>query len=320
MMESPKKSDKESSLHPKNLHRGSYDLEALIKTSPELDRHVFVNSYGNQTLNFSDPKAVIALNQALLKHYYQVEHWEIPNGFLCPPVPGRADYIHYLGDLLAQGNSGTVPNQSRIHGLDIGTGANLIYPLLGVAIQGWRMYGAELNLKALASAKAILSNNPSFQPKIELRAQPEASRIFHGIIQKEEFFDFTLCNPPFHDSPESAQEGSRRKVRNLTGKVNKKAVLNFGGQAAELWTEGGEMTFIENMIKESVDFKNQVFWFTCLVSKSEHLKPLEALLKRSGVNSKLIFEMSQGNKKSRFLAWTFLDEKKQEAWRNLRWK
>lgn len=318
-MDSPKKSNKAASLHPQNLHQGSYDLEALIKTCPELERHLFVNSFGNHTLDFSDPKAVKALNRALLKHFYQVDHWEIPDDFLCPPIPGRADYIHYLGDLLAQSNDDKLPDRSKVQGLDIGTGANLIYPLLAVAIQGWKMTGSELNPKALALAEQILIGNPSFQPKIELRAQKDASKIFEGIIQKEEFYDFTLCNPPFHDSANTAREGSQRKIRNLTGKVNLKPVLNFGGQAAELWTAGGEMTFIQNMITESVGFKNQVFWFTTLVSKSDHLKALQKAIKQNGVHSQKVFEMAQGNKKSRFLAWTFLDEKKQEAWRKFRW-
>jgi len=319
-MESRKKSTSEASLHPQNIHQGTYDLEALIKTSSELGRHVLVSSFGNQTLDFSNPKAVLALNRALLKHFYQVENWEIPEGFLCPPIPGRADYIHYLGDLLVQSNSGKLPDRSRINGLDIGTGANLIYPLLGVAIQGWNMTGVELNPIALASAENILNSNPLFQPKIELRTQNDASKIFEGIIHKEDFFDFTLCNPPFHDSLKTAQEGSKRKIRNLTGKGNPKPILNFGGQSAELWTIGGELTFIQNMIKESVRFQNQILWFTCLVSKSEHLKALELILKKTGVYSQKVFKMSQGNKKSRFLAWTFLDEKKQEAWRKFRWK
>lgn len=319
-MESSKKSPHKAGLHPQNLHHGSYDLDRLIKTSSELERFVFVNLHGNQTLDFSDPKAVLALNRALLKHYYLVDNWEIPAGFLCPAIPGRADYIHYLSDLLTQSNSGKLPEGSKIHGLDIGTGANLIYPLLGVAIQSWRMTGVELNPKALASAQNIWSNNPSFQAKIQLRAQKDASKIFEGIIQKEEYFDFTICNPPFHDSLKTAQEGSHRKVQNLTGKAYSKHILNFGGQAAELWTVGGEVKFIENMIAESVRFKNQVFWFTCLVSKSEHLKALESTLKRSGVYAQKTIEMAQGNKKSRFLAWTYLDGKKQEAWKEFRWK
>lgn len=307
-------------LHPRNLHQGRYDLEALSETLPELKSFLFTNEYGNLTLDFANPKAVKSLNQALLRHFYQVDFWDIPDGFLCPPIPGRADYIHHLADWLAQSNSGKNPKRNKIRVLDIGTGANLIYPILGNSIYDWSFVGSELNPKAIESAEQILVKNPQFQGKIEVRPQPDSSKIFSNIIQFEEFFDLTLCNPPFHESAQAAQLGSQRKVRNLTGKPVAKAALNFGGQAAELWTEGGELAFIRKMIAESLLFKNQVFWFTTLVSKSENLKPIQNHLQKSGVIDKKIIEMAQGNKKSRLVAWTFLTEKQQVAWKTYRWK
>jgi 23S rRNA (adenine1618-N6)-methyltransferase len=287
---------------------------------PALKDFLFTNEFGVQTLDFADPKAVKALNQSLLSHFYKVDFWDIPAGFLCPPIPGRADYLHYLADLLAQSNAGKLPKPTHIRALDIGTGANLIYPLLGAAIYGWTFVGSELNPIALHAAKSNLDNNPNFQEKIALRLQSNPESIFEGIIQAEEFFDLTLCNPPFHESAQAAQEGSQRKVRNLTGKAVLKAELNFGGQASELWTAGGELGFIRKMILESSRFKNQVFWFTTLVSKSEHLKPIEAWLKNAGVVAQKTVPMAQGNKQSRFVAWTFLNSKQQEAWRTYRWK
>nr|WP_287935846.1 23S rRNA (adenine(1618)-N(6))-methyltransferase RlmF [Algoriphagus sp.] len=310
----------ENKLHPSNLHQGRYDLEALSETLPELKSFLFTNDYGNLTLDFANPKAVKSLNQALLKHFYQVDFWDIPDGFLCPPIPGRADYIHHLADLLAQSNGGGFPKSAKINVLDIGTGANLIYPILGNSIYDWNFVGSELNPKAIESAKQILAKNPQFQGKIELKPQPDSSKIFSNIIQPEEFFDLTLCNPPFHESALAAQLGSQRKVRNLTGKAVSKAELNFGGQAAELWTEGGELAFIRKMIAESLNFKNQVFWFTTLVSKSEHLKSIQIELQKVGVAEQKIIEMAQGNKKSRLVAWTFLTEKQQAAWKTYRWK
>lgn len=311
--------EKPVGLHPRNLHQGRYDLEALSETLHQLKEFLFVNSYGNLTLDFANPHAVKSLNQALLKHFYQVDYWDIPEGFLCPPIPGRGDYIHHLADLLAQSNAGKIPKGSKINVLDIGTGANLIYPILGNSIYQWRFVGSELNPKAIESAQQILRQNHGFHGKIEVRPQAYSSKIFSHIIQSEEFFDLTLCNPPFHESAQAAQEGSIRKVRNLTGKAIQKADLNFGGQAAELWTEGGELAFIRKMISESLNFKNQVFWFTTLVSKSENLKPLQIQLEKVGVVDQKIIEMSQGNKISRFVAWTFLQAKQKEAWKNYRW-
>ncbi len=311
---------KESSLHPRNLHQGRYDLELLSETLPELRTHIFKNEYGNLTLDFADFKAVKSLNRALLKYFYRVEFWDIPDDFLCPPIPGRADYIHYLADLLRESNSGKIPIGQKIKVLDTGTGANLIYPLLGAASYDWSFVGSELNPLAIQSAQQILDQNSNFQKKIELRSQPNPSNIFTNIIHSEEFFDLTLCNPPFHESAEAAQEGSKRKVKNLTGKSGSKVKLNFGGQAAELWTEGGELEFIRKIIQESLRFKSQVYWFTTLVSKSENLKSIYHQLEKAGVFTQKTIQMAQGNKKSRFVAWTFLTEKQQVAWKKYRWK
>lgn len=310
---------KDTVLHPRNFHQGRYNLEELSVTLPELKEFIFINEFGNLTLDFADPKAVKSLNRALLKHFYQLKFWDIPEGFLCPPIPGRADYIHYLADLLIETNGGKTPIGTRIKVLDIGTGANLIYPILGNASYGWSFVGSELNPQAIKSAQQILSANPHLKEKIEVRNQPDPSQIFSGIIQKEEFFDLTMCNPPFHESAEAAQEGSMRKVRNLTGKAVSNAKLNFGGQASELWTEGGELEFIRKMILESSRFKSQVFWFTTLISKSENLKPIEAMLKNSGVQVQKTIQMAQGNKQSRFVAWTFMTEKQQVNWSAYRW-
>lgn len=307
-------------LHPQNLHQGRYDLEQLMEVEKGLREFVFTNDYGNQTLDFANPEAVKSLNRALLKTYYRIDFWDIPAGFLCPPIPGRADYIHYLADLLKGKNGGKLPLGSRIKVLDIGTGANLIYPIIGSGAYDWAFVGSELNEEAYQFASQIIQANSRLKAKVELRRQINSAHIFTGIIQPEEFFDLTLCNPPFHESAAAAQEGSLRKVRNLTGKNPSKAELNFGGQASELWTKGGEWGFIQTMVLESLKFKNQVFWFTTLVSKSEHLKSIQNQLEKVGAREVKTVEMAQGNKISRFVAWTFLDQNQQKFWVSHRWK
>jgi 23S rRNA (adenine1618-N6)-methyltransferase len=314
-----KSSKQTTSLHPKNLHQGRYDLDSLSKTSPELATYIFQNEHGNFSLDFADAAAVKLLNRALLIHFYGIRFWDIPDGFLCPPIPGRADYIHYAADLLAESNSGKPLKGSKIQVLDIGCGANLIYPLLANAIYGWRVVGSELNPKAIESAQKIIEGNPHLIGKVEVLAQTDSIHIFKNIITSDAFFDLTICNPPFHDSAQSASEGSIRKLKNLRQKPIEKVDLNFGGQASELWCPGGELEFIRKMILESISFRHQVFWFTSLVSKSENLKAIEVSLRKVGVVDFKIIKMAQGNKKSRFVAWTFLDPKQQKAWQKSRW-
>ncbi|SHO61907.1 23S rRNA (adenine(1618)-N(6))-methyltransferase RlmF [Algoriphagus zhangzhouensis] len=305
-----------SGLHPRNLHQERYDLKKLSEAFPELSDFVFTNEYGNETLDFSNPKAVISLNKALLLAFYQIEFWEIPDGFLCPPVPGRADYIHYSADLLAEKNKGKVPTGNKVEILDIGTGANLIYPILGSSIYKWNFTGAEMDLVSIQNAQNILSKNSRLSQNLELRKQSNPNHIFEGIIQSDDFFDLTVCNPPFHESEAEAQKGTQRKLKNLN---LKKSELNFGGQSGELWCEGGERQFLSNMIQESQKFNHQVFWFTSLLSKESNLKPLKSLLNKAGIVESKVISMSQGNKKSRLLAWTYLSPKQQENWRKFRW-
>ena len=307
-------------LHPRNSHRERYDFPSLISSRPELAEFVAENQYGDLSIDFADPKAVKELNRALLKYFYKISEWNIPDGYLCPPIPGRADYLHHVADLLAQSNGQKLQKGEDIKVLDIGTGANCIYPMLGNSIYNWNFVGSEIDEKALDSAQENLYANPQFRGKISLRLQENSKEILAGIIKSEDVFDAVICNPPFHESQAAAEAASTRKVKNLKGKVGKKITLNFGGQSNELWCEGGESAFIQKMIRESITFKYNCFWFTAIVSKEEHVRELILALKKARVSDRKIYDMTLGNKKSRFIAWTFLNPEQQENWRKRRWK
>ncbi len=283
-------------LHPRNRFNTRYDFPQLIAYSPALAAFVKLNAYGDDSIDYAEPLAVKALNQALLKQAYGLQHWDTPPGYLCPPIPGRSDYIHHLADLIALRHGPSV----RV--LDIGTGANCIYPLIGASEYGWSFVGAEVDPAACRWAQKMVAANSSVAGLIECRLQKSAAQCFQGIIQPGEDFDLTLCNPPFHSSAAEAAEGTQRKLRNLGGK---KTGLNFGGKANELWCEGGELGFIRRMIEESTSFAGQCGWFTTLVSKKEHLPRLEQALRRVKAAQVKVIEMAQGQKKSRILAWSF---------------
>ncbi|MGP9824031.1 23S rRNA (adenine(1618)-N(6))-methyltransferase RlmF [Ectopseudomonas khazarica] len=309
-------------LHPRNRHQGHYDFPALIKASPELGQFVISNPYGKPSIDFANPQAVKVFNRALLAQYYGIRHWDIPDGYLCPPIPGRADYLHNLADLLATDNAGQIPRGAVIQALDVGVGANAIYPLIGHCEYGWHFIGADIAPAALASARAIVQANSALQGAIELRQQSDAAHVFVGLLQADERIDLTLCNPPFHASAEDATRGSTRKWRNL-GKLDPKRklpVLNFGGQAAELWYPGGEAAFLKRMASESAQVAEQVLWFSSLVSKGGNVELLQGWLARAGASEVRILGMSQGQKQSRLVAWTFKDAAQREAWRQNRWR
>lgn len=309
------KQPEKKNLHPRNQHRLGYDFDSLIQILPELKNFVGINEHQIQTLDFSNPNAVKALNKALLLAYYDIQFWEIPSTFLCPPIPGRVDYIHYLADLLAQSNNGVIPKGESVQGLDIGVGANCIYPILGNAVYGWSFVGTDIDEKAIQNCKKIIEKNPQLIDAISLQLQTEPRFIFKNIMESEDKFAFTICNPPFHNSKEEATKVALRKVNNLNNDKATSPVLNFGGQNAELWCPGGELGFITQMIYESAKYPMHCLWYTTLVSKQAHLNSLYKTLNKVNAANITTIDMAQGQKTSRILAWTFLTEKQQKEWK-----
>jgi 23S rRNA (adenine1618-N6)-methyltransferase len=269
-----------SKLHPRNKHRERYDFNKLIGSCPELTPFVKLNVYGDESIDFFNPLAVKMLNKVLLKYFYGITEWNIPQNYLCPPIPGRADYIHYCADLLSECNRGEIHKGNKIKCLDIGVGANCVYPIIGNREYGWSFVGADIDQVAIESATKIIEANPFFKGAIELRLQHNPKDIFYGIIQKDEHFDLSVCNPPFHSSLTEAQSGTLRKLSNLKGERITKPTLNFSGQGNELWCEGGEVRFVRDMILQSKQFATSCFWFTTLISKEANLKEVYSSLKK----------------------------------------
>lgn len=284
-------------LHPRSFHNKPYNFQELTLKVPELKQFIVKNREGNDTVQFADPKAVYLLNKALLLHFYGLNFWDIPNQNLVPPIPGRADYIHYLADLLKVDSSHKTV-------LDIGTGASLVYPLIGSAVYNWNFVATDIEPKSIKIAQEIIDKNPHLASKITLRLQSDKKHILSGIIKKDDYFDAVMCNPPFFKSKKEAQAQTLRKLKGLDKRKTPKLINNFSGESNELWCNGGELSFVLNYVKESTLFKTQVSWFTSLISNEDHLKPLQTELKKSAKEIKVI-DMAQGNKKSRILAWRF---------------
>lgn len=264
-----------------------------------------MNPEGGQTIDFANAASVKLLNKALLKYHYQIEHWDIPPGFLCPPVPGRADYVHHIADLIAEDHPEVLERKSkRIQCLDIGTGANCIYPILGNRIYGWKFVASDISERALINAQAIIKHNRLLKGNIELVFQKAPKRILKGIIESDDFFHAVFCNPPFYASEKEAQQANQQKNSNLTRtNKDKSDTRNFGGQHQELWTNGGELQFIKNYIQESTAFAKNVGWFSSLVADKNHIPPLTKALNAAKVKERRIIELATGNKVMRVLAW-----------------
>lgn len=282
---------KQKSLHSQNIHNNGYDFEVLIAKYPGLERYV-VEKFGKTTIDFSNPVAVKEFNRALLFAYYGITYWQFPDENLCPPIPGRVDYIHHIADL--------VKGEEDIKVLDVGTGATCIYPLLGNAVYDWNFVASDIDSKSLSNAQKIIDKN-NLSDKIELRYQKDENHILKGIASEEDSFTVTMCNPPFYKSAEEARGANRRKSRNL----GNNAVRNFAGNANELWYVGGEKAFLHTYLYESSQLPKASTWFTSLVSKKENVESLQNSGKKLGVKEFKVIPMSQGNKVTRIVCWRF---------------
>lgn len=305
------------SLHPRNPHRHDYNLQHLAALVPDLNTYIKPHPDGKLTLDFAQPAAVKALNKALLHDVYDISFWDIPDGALCPAVPGRADYIHHLADLLAEDNAGEVPEGGSIRGLDIGTGASCIYPILGAQSYGWSFVGSDINVVSLKVAEQIVLFNPPLKKKVRVRLQKNEQSIFHGLIKQNDLFYFSMCNPPFHASAKEAVAATQRKLKNLSrdmGNGDNPPIQNFAGQNAELWCDGGEIGFVNRMVAESAEFAEQCLWFTCLVSKQSNIAAVKKAIGKFGAIDVKVVDMGQGNKRSRFVAWSFFSKQERSEW------
>ena len=235
-------------------HLYKYDFDELAIFHSPLSKYVNFSSQGVSTIDWKDPKALKELNKAILIYKFQIKYWDIPPNFLCPTIPSRLNYLQWISELLIN-NKSTV----EIKGLDIGTGASLIYPLLGFKLFRWKFLGTEINPVAFDNAAEIIKKN-SLENVIQLRISQGG--IFKGVInKKEDIFAFSMCNPPFFENMEERKEVDWRK-----------SDLNeYEGEFL-----GGEVGFIRKMIEESEDFKENVGVFTSLVGKK---RDFEILLK-----------------------------------------
>ncbi len=294
-------------LHSNNKHKNSYNFNDLCEVYADLKEFVFVNQYGTDTIDFANPKAVKAINTALLFKYYNLTFWDFPDDNLCPPIPGRVDYIHYLADLLKA--SGINEN---VKVLDIGIGANCIYPLLGNAEYNWQFIGTDIDKKSLDRAQNILKKN-NLTEFIQLKQQTDSTQIFKSIISETDKFSATMCNPPFYRSQEDAMQANARKLEGL-GNRDDVQTRNFSGKQQELWYKGGEKAFIHTYLYESSMFKTNCFWYSTLVSKKENAESMYSSLKKLGATDIKTIPMHQGNKVTRIVAWTFLNKDEQKEW------
>ncbi|KAG0478868.1 hypothetical protein HPP92_013587 [Vanilla planifolia] len=265
------------SIHPRNRYADQPpDFGLLASLYPSFKQFVFSSRSGRPAIDWKDYNATRELTRVLLLHDHGINWW-IPDGQLCPTVPNRLNYIHWIDDLLS---SDLIPKRqtsnSKVKGFDIGTGANCIYPLLGASLLGWEFVGSEKD----ESQGQELKECGTVQPPVLV-----------GVVKEGETFDFCICNPPFFESIEEAG-------------LNPKT--SCGGTTEEMVCPGGEITFVTQIIKDSVVLKCSFRWFTVMIGRKINLKSLMSKLREVGVSIVKTTEFVQGRTARWGLAWSFM--------------
>ncbi|CAL8465344.1 g4879 [Coccomyxa elongata] len=265
----------------------------LAHRYPELEPHVTVGPSGRGSIDFRSFEAARQLTRALLHAQYGL-HWWVPDGHLIPPVTNRANYIHWLHDLLP-----LCPESSNVRVLDVGCGANLIYPLLGSSMHGWAFVSTDITDVAITWAHSNLRANSHLEPLIEVRnvASTKPGDTSAGIllpaIHEGERFTFTMCNPPFFESMEEA---------------GRNPATAFSGTAEEMTCPGGELAFVMQMVRDSTRLQGDVAWFTTMVGKKATLRRAREALHAAGVPALRTTEFVQGRTSRWGLAWSYAAE------------
>ena len=276
-------------MHPRNKYKNNKpDFKLLADKYAYLAPFLLRLSNGGYSLDFKNPASNRALTKALLDHDFGVKI-DLPENQLCPTVTSRVNYILWIEDLL--NFNGKSSNKTSVRGIDIGTGASCIYPLLGHAMNQWQFLAIDIDPVSVDFAKRNVASN-HWEDSIQIKLS-EKGKMFKFVVPEKESFDFTMCNPPFFETVE-------QKV------PNPKAALEI--TAGELATDGGEYNFILQMILESFDMKEQVRWFTSLIGRKVTLKKLLITFKDLKITNVHQTTLYQGNTTRWAIAWSFSNE------------
>ncbi|NWH80380.1 MET16 methyltransferase, partial [Piaya cayana] len=286
-------------MHARNRYRDRPpDFAYLAGKYPAFRQHVRCSLAGRVSLNFKDPEAVRALTCTLLKEDFGLTI-DIPIERLIPTVPLRLNYIHWVEDLIGHQDA---DKQVLRRGIDIGTGASCIYPLLGATLNGWYFLATEVDDMCFNYAKKNVEQN-NLSDLIKVVKVPQKTLLMDALKEESEIiYDFCMCNPPFFANQLEAKGVNSRNPRRPPP-----SSVNTGG-ITEIMAEGGELEFVKRIIHDSLQLKKRLRWYSCMLGKKCSLAPLKEELRIQGVPKVTHTEFCQGRTMRWALAWSFYDD------------
>ena len=272
------------------------DFSALARTDARLGACVRwrTDADGREaraTVDFSSWTHARALTGAILSSAHGVVGWDVPEGHLVPAETNRRRYVEWVEKLLRLSSP---RGEGGVRGLDVGTGASVIYPLLGAATRGWRFVGTDVTDEALTCARENLRRNPRLEALIEIRdargENGERDRVLKGVVKEGETFSFCMCNPPFFESMEEAGRNPQTA---------------YGGTEAEMVFPGGEEAFVKKIFSDSLEMKHAIHWFTTMCGKKKTMTSMRTLLHALRVPAIRTTELVHGKTSRWCIAWSF---------------
>lgn len=280
-------------MHPRNLYKDKApNFRALAEKYPEFANCVFKDLKGKCHLDYKSPTSLRQLAIALLKEDFDLEV-EMPLNRLIPTIPLRLNYILWIEDILKE------LSDVKGKGIDIGTGATCVYPLLGCKKNGWEFLASEVDETNFTIAEKNIQRN-KMQEKIKVKKVSGKTALLELLEGNAGQFDFCMCNPPFFADHMEAQAitSSRSDDRAEPSSINTASV-------GESITEGGEAEFIKKIIVESVDFQGKIKIFTSMIGKKTNIPLVKKELRDHKIPNYQTTEFCQGKTMRWGIAWTF---------------
>ncbi|KAK6078630.1 methyltransferase-like protein C27D7.08c [Seiridium cupressi] len=286
--------------HFRDLYASEINFEALANQDDEF--RACLKKTGN--LDFSDPLSVVQLTKSLLRVDYGLQI-EVPGDRLCPPVPNRHNYILWIKELLDSSSSSyseTYEPRRKVTGVDIGTGASAIYPLLGcVQRPAWSFIATEIDDKSLAYAQKNIALNDLLS-RVQVVKRSAEERLIPLEDEDAREVDFIMTNPPFYTSESELLELANKKAQPPNSVCT--------GAPNEMVYEGGELGFFRRILTESLVLRSRVQWYTTMLGKQSSLEIVIQALKENNIENYAITEFVQGSRTRRWaVGWSFVSRR-----------
>ncbi|KZV77535.1 S-adenosyl-L-methionine dependent methyltransferase [Peniophora sp. CONT] len=301
-------------MHPRNPYSVPPDFSALAQAYPQLQRHLLQTTSG-VTIDFHDELAQRTLTKALLYRDFNLD-LSIPGDRLCAKSVWTQrlmqctkaydvislNYVLWIQDILQATSS---PEEGTKYGIDIGTGASAIYPLLFCRVVPDCMFVAtELDGRSLLSAQENVARN-QLSERVRVLPATVNGPILFPVASHQARFSFTMCNPPFYTSAEDI-------LRSAEGKELPPGAVCTGSEV-EMITEGGEAAFVCKMVQESLVYRERCQWYTSMLGKLSSITEVVELLREHKIDNYGITEFVQGQTRRWAIAWSFDDRRLPEA-------